>query len=118
MKECWKMLVTFTLVPKGGLHALLVYIKLQDIDGKLRGLRRSVPYKPCLIMSAYTHTPPASSLTERHYGIHVGKLDVTCPLANPIGFYATIESKCASQIRNIYSDSMRHATQENSIEKF
>jgi hypothetical protein len=57
-----------------------------------------------------SHTP--TTTTEEHYGTYIVKLDVKYPLANPIGFYATIEASSESQIRNTYSEYMTHATQQ------
>ena len=70
------------------MHALLVYIYkpvkggLGILDGNLRVLSYMVVapwialYAFACIMPACMHTPPATSLTEMHYGIHVEKLDV------------------------------------------
>ena len=63
-------------------------------------------------MPAYMHTPPTTSLTEMHYGIHVINLDVYYTLPNPEGFYLTIEASTNSKQWNVYSEYMTHATQQ------
>ena len=57
-------------------------------------------------------------MTEKHYGIHIINFDMKYPHPNPEGFYLTIEASTISKQRNVYSDSMTHATQQYSIENF
>jgi hypothetical protein len=67
------------------------------------------------IACLHTHLP---TTTEEHYGTYIVNLDVKHPLGNPRGFHLTIEASKNSKQRNIYSEYIHHATQENSIEKF
>ena len=68
------------------MHALLYNIKVGTDPGYRRQGESAFIYgsssvdhcfpKPCLIMPAYMQTPPATTLTEKHYGIHVENFDV------------------------------------------